>query len=70
MVGIPDPQWGEVGRAYVLPASSEVELDTDSLRAWGSERLARFKLPRDFAIVPSFPRTETGKVQKHRLPGA
>jgi feruloyl-CoA synthase len=43
--------------------------DGDALRAWGAERLARFKLPRDFVSVASLPRTETGKVQKHRLIG-
>ena len=34
-----------------------------------AERLAGFKLPRDFVAVDSLPRTETGKVQKHRLVG-
>ena len=39
----------------------------EALRAWGSERLARFKLPKRFVEVAELPRTETGKVQKHRL---
>ena len=42
-------------------------LDAEALRAWGRERLARFKLPREFVAVGELPRTETGKVQKHRL---
>ena len=42
-------------------------LDGEALRAWGAQRLARFKLPRDFVAIASLPRTETGKVQKHRL---
>jgi acyl-CoA synthetase (AMP-forming)/AMP-acid ligase II len=41
--------------------------DGEALRAWGRERLARFKLPREFVAVDALPRTETGKVQKHRL---
>ena len=32
-----------------------------------AERLADFKLPRAFVEVDALPRTETGKVQKHRL---
>jgi fatty-acyl-CoA synthase len=66
VVGVPDPKWGEVGRAYVVLAPGAA-LDAEALRAWGRDRLAAFKLPRDFVAVPSLPRTETGKVQKHRL---
>lgn len=66
VVGVPDPYWGEVGRAFVVLAPG-ARLDPDSLRAWGAERLARYKLPRSFVAVDSLPRTVTGKVQKHRL---
>jgi len=67
VVGIPDERWGEVGRAYVVLAPGH-RLDPDALREWGRERLAAFKLPREFVALASLPRTETGKVQKHRLP--
>lgn len=66
VVGVPDPRWGEVGRAFVVLAEG-ASLDPDALRAWGEERLARYKLPRSFEAVPSLPRTETGKVRKHLL---
>jgi fatty-acyl-CoA synthase len=66
IVGVPDPRWGEVGCAYVVTRDG-CALDADALRAWGAERLARFKLPREFVAVSALPRTETGKVQKHRL---
>ncbi len=66
IVGVPDPRWGEVGRAFVVPRDG-CAVDGEALRAWGAERLARFKLPRDFVALDTLPRTETGKVQKHRL---
>jgi len=66
VVGVPDPKWGEVGCAYVVPARG-ARFEPEALRAWGSERLARFKLPKRFVEVSELPRTETGKVQKHRL---
>jgi len=70
VVGVPDERWGEVGRAYVVPAAGAT-LDPAALLAWAGERLAAFKLPREFVRVDSLPRTETGKLQKHRLgPGA
>ena len=68
VLGVPDEHWGEVGHAYVVPRNPNEHLhDTDALRAWGRERLAAFKLPVRFLPLPSLPRTETGKVQKHRL---
>jgi fatty-acyl-CoA synthase len=68
VVGVPDPQWGEVGHAYVVLAPCEV-LDESDLRAWGRERLAGFKVPQRFVAVSHLPRTTTGKVQKHKLAG-
>jgi fatty-acyl-CoA synthase len=65
VVGMPDPTWGETGCAFVVPARPGFR--EDSVLAWAAERLARFKLPRRFVCVESLPRTDTGKVQKHRL---
>jgi fatty-acyl-CoA synthase len=66
VVGVPDPTWGEIGHAYCVPVPG-VGIDEEELRAWGAERLADFKLPGRFLAVAELPRTETGKVQKHRL---
>ena len=66
VVGVPDPRWGEVGRAFVV-LQAGASLDAEALRAWGSERLARFKVPRSFVAVAELPKTPTGKVQKHAL---
>ncbi len=67
VVGVPDERWGEIGRAYVVLAAGQ-SLDPDALQEWGRERLAAFKLPRQWVALRSLPRTETGKVQKHDLP--
>ena len=48
----------------LLPVSS-VEVLGDRLR----ERLADFKRPQRYVPVSALPRTETGKVKKHELPG-
>jgi len=69
VVGVADARWGEVGRAYVVPADGAV-IDTDALRAWGRERLASFKVPHAFVPVAALPRTVTGKIQKHRIASA
>ncbi len=69
VVASPDPRWGEVGLAYMVPAAG-AGLDPDALHAWGRERLAGFKLPKRFIEVRALPRTPSGKIQKHRLAGA
>ena len=66
VVGIPDPTWGEIPRAHIL-LEPEMTLDPDSLEQWGRERLAAFKLPRKIVIEEDFPRTASGKIQKHLL---
>ena len=68
VIGVPDPTWGEVGRAHVILEPGE-PLDEASLAAWAHTRLAGFKLPREIVIETEFPRTASGKVRKHRLKG-
>ena len=68
MVGVPDERWGEIGRAHIV-LEAGFELEADELVRWGSERLARFKIPQLFAQEASLPRTASGKVQKSRLSG-
>lgn len=67
VVGVPDARWGEAGRAFVVLREG-AQLDPGALRRFGRERLASYKVPRDFVAVEALPRTETGKVQKFRLP--
>jgi malonyl-CoA/methylmalonyl-CoA synthetase len=66
VVGVPDPVWGErVVAALVLREGAN--LDTKSLRAWGKERLATYKVPQDVVILQELPRNAMGKVSKPDL---
>jgi malonyl-CoA/methylmalonyl-CoA synthetase len=55
---------GEVPVAYLVVAS-EVELK--DLEARCREKLASFKVPKQFILIPALPRNALGKVQKHLL---
>ena len=68
ILGIPHDRWGETGRAYVVPAPGAA-LRAGALEQFAKQRLAPFKLPSEWVTVEALPRTETGKVQKHRLAG-
>jgi fatty-acyl-CoA synthase len=66
VVGEPDPKWGEVGRAHLV-LEAQAELTFSQLDAWARPRIASFKLPRRYLVEDEFPRTASGKIQKHLL---
>ena len=67
VVGVPDPKWGEVGRAYVvLKAGSN--LDGTAIREHCRSRLARYKTPKEVRFLEELPHNATGKILKHELP--
>jgi malonyl-CoA/methylmalonyl-CoA synthetase len=66
VVGVPDPVWGErVVAALVLQEGAG--LTTDAMRAWGKERLASYKVPKDAIVLHELPRNAMGKVSKPDL---
>ncbi len=64
--GVPDDRWGEALHA-VVEARPGSGVDEAALRAWCRERLADFKCPKRFELVPELPRDPNGKVPKRRL---
>jgi len=68
VIGLPDPRWGEVVCAVVVPAAGQSPPTLDGLRAWCEGRLAPFKRPRQLRQVDVLPRTaSTGQVQRRLL---
>jgi acyl-CoA synthetase (AMP-forming)/AMP-acid ligase II len=66
VVGLPHERWSEAITAVVVPKPGE-QIDMDALRAALRDRLDAYKIPKDVIVVPEFPRTSTGKVQKNVL---
>ena len=66
VVGIPDREWGERVRAFVVMKNGTAP-DEGALKLFARERLAGPKVPRDFRFVQSLPRNPTGKVLKREL---
>ncbi len=63
VVGVEDDTWGEAVAAAVVVAPG-ARIDVDSVRQWGADRMARYKLPKQVKVVPSLPRNAMGKVSK------
>ena len=66
VVGVPHPDFGEVGVA-VLIAKSGADLQPDAIVAELKAKLANFKIPKRCFVVAELPRNTMGKVQKNLL---
>jgi malonyl-CoA/methylmalonyl-CoA synthetase len=66
VVGVPHPDFGEVGVAVVIPRNG-AELDGERIIAELKSQLANFKIPKRCFVVDELPRNTMGKVQKNLL---
>jgi fatty-acyl-CoA synthase len=66
VVGLPDPEWGEIVGAFVrLRAGANPSYA--ELAAYCRERLANYKVPLVWRFVTVYPQTPSGKIQKFAL---
>ena len=66
LIGVPHPDFGEVGVALVT-LKSGASLTSDGVIATLKAKLANFKIPKRCFIVTELPRNTMGKVQKNIL---
>ncbi|HLH71473.1 MAG TPA: long-chain fatty acid--CoA ligase [Candidatus Dormibacteraeota bacterium] len=66
VIGIPDPRWGEVPKAFVVLRSGS-GVTAQDLVEHCRQRLARFKVPRQVEFIDALPRNPSGKVLKREL---
>ncbi|PKO77375.1 MAG: AMP-dependent synthetase [Betaproteobacteria bacterium HGW-Betaproteobacteria-15] len=63
VVGAPDPEWGEIVVAFVVPLPGAA-LNSKALDAFCLDQIARFKRPKRYEIVDALPKNNYGKVLK------
>jgi fatty-acyl-CoA synthase len=66
VVGVADPHWGEVGRAFVVRHDNAGICEDDVLR-FAAARLARYKAPKSVVFMDDLPRLGSGKVDRKAL---
>lgn len=66
VVGLPHARWIEAVTAVVLPHTGSSITSQEVLDALAG-KLAKYKQPKAVIFVDNFPRTATGKIQKHVL---
>ncbi|MDW8468869.1 MAG: hypothetical protein RML56_07770 [Burkholderiales bacterium] len=66
VIGIPDPKWGEVPCACIVPKPGASLTEADVLALF-RDRLARYKHPRRIVFLQALPKNALGKVQRPEL---
>lgn len=66
VVGVPDEQWGERLKAYVVRKGGST-LTADAIREFCEGRISRMKIPKDVVFIGQIPRNASGKVLKTEL---
>ena len=66
LIPVPDPKWGEVGRAIIVlkPGASLTQAD---LIDWLRDQMAHYKVPKSVVFVDTLPKTAANKVDKQQL---
>jgi fatty-acyl-CoA synthase len=66
VVGVPDEQWGERTKAFVIAKAGQSPTPEELIEHVKAS-IARFKAPREVVVVEELPKTSTGKIQKFVL---
>jgi len=66
VIGVPDPEWGEVVLAFVVGHPGQT-CEQAKLDAWCKQHIASFKKPKLYRFVDKLPKNSYGKVPKTQL---
>jgi fatty-acyl-CoA synthase len=66
VIGLPDPKWGEVGRACIVLKPNQFATEEELLK-FMTERLAKYKVPKSITFMDALPISAAGKILKREL---
>ncbi len=66
LIGKPDTKWGEVGLMITLVEDNE-QVSEDELKEFCRNKIAKFKIPKEFVFTDELPYSAYGKVEKIKL---
>jgi fatty-acyl-CoA synthase len=65
VIGVSDPKWGEVGKAFIVLENSDLSLE--EIQNHCLKNLAKFKVPKYFEFKNTLPKGDSGKILKRQL---
>lgn len=65
VIGIADPKWGEIGKAFVV--RNDDQLSALSLTSYCKTQLANFKIPKEWVFLDELPKNDTGKIDRKKM---
>ena len=66
VIGLPDPKWGEVGKACAVLKSGASATEEELIR-FMADRLAKYKVPKSVTFMEALPISAAGKILKREL---
>jgi fatty-acyl-CoA synthase len=66
VIGLPDPKWGEVGKACIVLKPGTTATEEEFLK-FMADRLAKYKVPKSVSFMDALPISAAGKILKREL---
>jgi fatty-acyl-CoA synthase len=66
VVGLPDPKWGEMVTAVIVPATG-THIDGEEIIEFCKNQIASYKCPKKIILAESLPKNAVGKILKKEL---
>ncbi len=67
VIGVPDAYRGQSAKAFIALKPGAQEFSFDELKAFLSDKLAKYEMPAEIEFRPSLPKTPVGKLSKKEL---
>lgn len=66
ITGVPDPKWGETGKAFIVLKKNE-KLTKEEIWEYCRENLAKYKIPGHIVFLEEMPKNDAGKIDRKKL---
>lgn len=66
VIGVRDEKWGEVPKAVIVLKEGK-KICREEIESFLKERIAKYKVPKYYEVVPSLPLNEAGKVSREMV---
>ncbi|MEE4177411.1 MAG: long-chain fatty acid--CoA ligase [Bacteroides sp.] len=66
IIGVPDPKWGETGKAFIVPQKN-IKVTIEDILDFCAGKLAKYKIPRHVVFLEELPKNHAGKIDRKKL---